>query len=89
MNYFLFKKTVGVFLSFLSEKIPIKNYISYNKGLNLKIGVRVSFGGNVFLGGDNQIEIGDDTMIAYGVKIITATHDYNLHPMWQKKQQDQ
>jgi acetyltransferase-like isoleucine patch superfamily enzyme len=63
------------------------NDIRYANGLkilhykNTRIGKRCSFGGNVFLHSYNKIEIGDDCMIAYGVQITTATHDYNAEKM--------
>jgi acetyltransferase-like isoleucine patch superfamily enzyme len=47
----------------------------------LKIGERVSFGGNVLLYLNEEIEIGNDTMIAINAVLHTSTHDYNLHPM--------
>lgn len=49
------------------------------------IGNHVSFGGNVFIHADAQVEIGDNTMIAYGCKIHSSTHNYNDHPMWYKR----
>jgi acetyltransferase-like isoleucine patch superfamily enzyme len=51
----------------------------------IKLGENVSFGGNVLLHADAEIEIGDNTMIAYETILYTATHDYNDHPMWYKK----
>ena len=66
-----------------SYSVPI-GCISSGWGGNLTIGKYVSFGGNVFLHGDSHINIGDYSMIAYGVIIHTSTHDYNKHPMGQR-----
>lgn len=51
-------------------------------GNNASIGNNVSFGGNVYLSKTAPISIGDHTMIAYNVSILTSTHNYNNHPMW-------
>ena len=51
---------------------------------NIQKGINVSFGGNVLLFAVAKIIIGDNTMIGYGTKIHTATHDYEDHPMWCK-----
>jgi maltose O-acetyltransferase len=48
----------------------------------VRVGERVTFGGNVTLHATTRIVIGSDTMIARGVTIVTATHDHNNHPMW-------
>jgi acetyltransferase-like isoleucine patch superfamily enzyme len=66
-----------------SDRIPGTH--SKKNQANLAIGKTVSFGGNVFLFGTARIEIGDNTMIAWGVIIHTSTHDYNCHPMWEKR----
>ena len=58
-----------------------KGVILINKDL-IKIGERVSFGGNVIIFATRSVEIGDDTMIAYNSIIATSSHDYNNHPMW-------
>ena len=52
-----------------------------NKEL-IKIGERVSFGGNVIIFANEQVEIGNDTMIAYNTSITTSTHKHENHPMW-------
>lgn len=67
------------------NKVFIDGVIIKGKYENLKIGERVSFGGNVFIMANSMIEIGDDSMIAYGTKIITSTHDYDNNPMWQQR----
>lgn len=51
----------------------------------IKIGERVSFGGDVFIILNEIIEIGNDVMIATGTKILTSTHDYNNNPMWKHR----
>lgn len=51
----------------------------------VNIGERVSFGGQVMISNTALVTIGHDCMIAYGVHIITATHDYNNHPMWKHR----
>lgn len=51
----------------------------------LKIGTRVAFGGNVLLYINEEIEIGNDTMIGINTVVHTSTHDYNNHPMWQQR----
>lgn len=55
--------------------------ISTGLGQNVTVGQDVSFGGNVFLFSTAPINIGDFTMIAYGVTIHTSTHDAGVHPM--------
>lgn len=50
----------------------------------LQVGERVSFGG-VFITLSAPIEIGNDVMIATGVKILTSTHNYNNNPMWKHR----
>ncbi len=42
---------------------------------NISIGDRVTCGGRVFINGLAQVSIGNDCLIAYGAKIISATHD--------------
>lgn len=59
-------------------------YVHGNKEL-LKVGERVSFGGNVMIFVNASIEIGEDSMIANGVKLITSTHDYNNNPTWKQR----
>lgn len=51
----------------------------------IKVGERVSFGGQVILNANAFIDIGDDTMIAYNSILTTSTHDYMEHPMWIKR----
>lgn len=58
--------------------------IPINRSL-IRLGERVSFGGNVLLYANAIIEIGDDTMIAYNSIITTSSHDYMEHPMWAKR----
>lgn len=50
----------------------------------LKIGDRFSHG-NVHIVVLANVDIGNDVMIAHGVKILTATHDYNNNPMWKHR----
>jgi acetyltransferase-like isoleucine patch superfamily enzyme len=47
------------------------------------IGKRVFIGPGSYFGGKSTIVIGDDTMIAPHVCVLTNTHDYNKNPMWQ------
>lgn len=51
----------------------------------LNVGERVSFGGNVTLYLNHQLDIGNDTMIAINVTIHTSTHNYKNNPMWQHR----
>lgn len=51
----------------------------------LNVGECVSFGGNVMIFVNATVEIGKDSMIANGVKIITSTHDYNNNPTWKQR----
>jgi acetyltransferase-like isoleucine patch superfamily enzyme len=51
----------------------------------LTIGERVSFGGDVSIVLNASVEIGNDTLIASGVKILTSTHNYNNNPMWKDR----
>ena len=53
--------------------------------LKLKKGKFVSFGGDVALLGDGEIEIQDYAALAYGVTIHTTTHDYSFNPPWRVK----
>jgi acetyltransferase-like isoleucine patch superfamily enzyme len=57
----------------------VSGIAAYNK--NVLIGNNSHFSGYAFLGAGAPIIIGHDTMIAYGVIIHTATHDYLAHPM--------
>jgi len=50
-----------------------------------EIGQRVSFGGQVRIFNTASVRIGNDCMIAFGVQIVTATHDYNNNPMWKHR----
>ncbi len=45
----------------------------------------VSFGGEVMILGGGEVQIGRNTMIGAGTIIHTSTHDYNLHPMNEKR----
>jgi acetyltransferase-like isoleucine patch superfamily enzyme len=49
------------------------------------IGERVSFGGQVRIFNTSFVRIGNDCMIAYGVQIITPTHDYENNPIWKQR----
>lgn len=49
----------------------------------LKLGKRVSLGGNVLFVLNEEIEVGDDTMIAINSVFHTSTHQYESHPMWE------
>ena len=51
----------------------------------IKIGNNVSFSGDILLYANAPIEIGDNSMIAFHVIFHTSTHDYNDHPMWNKR----
>lgn len=51
----------------------------------VKIGERVSFGGNVSIMANAPVEIGSDSLIASGVKILTSTHDSTQNPMWKAR----
>lgn len=51
----------------------------------LSLEENVSFGGNVMILGAGQIEIKKHTMIGASTIIHSSTHDYNLHPMNQKR----
>lgn len=64
---------------FEARDSSISGVIAYNT--NVLIGNNSHFSGNAFLGGAAPIIIGSDTIIAYGVFILTATHDYLTHPM--------
>lgn len=64
--------------------VTYEGAIPINKSF-IKLGNRVSFGGNVLLNANAPIEIGDDTMIAYNTIITTSSHDYLEHPMWVKR----
>ena len=74
------RKTV-FFGSFAANNIFYSLGLKITKFSNVSIGYRCSFGGNVVLHSFDKIEIGDDCMIAYGVNITTATHDYNVEIM--------
>lgn len=41
---------------------------------NLNVGKNVAFGGNVVIFGNEKVDIGDYTIIAYGVTLHTSTH---------------
>lgn len=81
----MLRKVYNKILRLISGHKYITGTLSSTKQSNLTIGNNVSFGGNVLLYGNATINIGDNTMIAYGVIIHTSTHDYNSHPMWQKR----
>jgi acetyltransferase-like isoleucine patch superfamily enzyme len=49
------------------------------------IGERVSFGGNVRIFNKEKVKIGDDCLIAWGVQIITSSHDYYNTPIWKER----
>lgn len=51
----------------------------------LQIGERVAFGEQVAISVNARVEIGDDTLIAAGTRIITSTHDYSNHPIWKER----
>lgn len=58
--------------------------ITGNKKL-VKIGERVSFGGNVSIMATAPVEIGSDSLLASGVRIITSTHEPSNNPMWKTR----
>jgi len=51
----------------------------------IEIGKNVSFGGEVMILGGGKVIIGNNTMIGACTIIHTSTHDYNLHPMNEKR----
>jgi maltose O-acetyltransferase len=51
----------------------------------LQIGQRVAFGEHVSISVNAKVEIGEDTLIAAGARIITSTHDHNNHPIWKER----
>jgi acetyltransferase-like isoleucine patch superfamily enzyme len=56
--------------------------VAGEKKENIILGVNVRFGGDVYLHADELIEIGENSIFAYGVIIHTSTHDYNENPVW-------
>lgn len=52
---------------------------------NIKLGEKVAINAFVHIWATANVEIGDNTMIASHVQITTATHDYNFHPMRDKR----
>jgi acetyltransferase-like isoleucine patch superfamily enzyme len=65
------------------EEKEFLGYALIGDGAKLKIGKRVSFGGNVLFVLNESIEIGDDTMIAINTVFHTSTHEHTSHPMWE------
>lgn len=62
--------------------ILIKKFLGKNIiPKNVKFGENVSCGQNLLFYGTAPIIVGDRTMIGARTIIMTATHDYNLHPM--------
>ena len=49
---------------------------------NICIAERVYIGEECVITASSPISIGNDTMIATRVMIVTGTHDYNQNPMW-------
>jgi acetyltransferase-like isoleucine patch superfamily enzyme len=88
-------KTLKSIPKYLHMRISCKSFtgvfaandIKYALGLkivkhnNVSIGERCSFGGNVVLHSYDKIEIGDDCLFAYGVNVLTASHDYTVDIM--------
>ncbi len=64
---------------------PFIGYTVLGDETKLKLGKRVSFGGNVWFVLNETVEIGDDTMIALNTVFHTSTHDHNSHPMWESR----
>lgn len=48
---------------------------------NVTVGDRVTCGGRVFIDGSGGVRIGDDVMMAHGVKITSAGHDPDVPRM--------
>ncbi len=59
--------------------------IIYGPEENISYGSNLSFGGNVFILASDRVDIGSDTMIGYGTKILTATHDSKNYPIWKER----
>lgn len=80
---FFFDWVTGRFRSKKTIQSPF-HLVGENPALAI-IHPRVYTGGNVKIFCNAKVEIGEDTMIADGVTIHTATHDYLDHPMWAKR----
>lgn len=68
-------------LNSFQEKYP---GVTFSKIENIDIGKRVFLGDGTKLIAVGKISIGDDTMIAPNVVILTGTHSTNNHPMWKE-----
>ena len=49
----------------------------------LKLSDKATFGGNVLFIVNEEVKIGDYSMVATNVIFHTSTHDYLSHPMWE------
>lgn len=80
-KYIKLKNKCAYFGGFINDDIYYALGFEVSCYENVIIGKRCSFGGNIMLNAHDKIVIGDDCLIAYGVVINTAGHDYTAEIM--------